>query len=86
MYISHKFETCKEKVKKRLEFEASSMALTMDIWTSMAIQAYMTVTAHYIDPNWKLQNFVLEIFSFPEKHTGANIAEKLKEVGGDGNN
>ena len=59
----------------------ASMALTTDIWTSMATETYMTVTAHYIDPNWKLQNFVLETLSFPERHTGVNIAQKLKEVG-----
>ena len=41
----------------------------------------MMVTAHYIDPNWKLQNFALETLSFPERHTGVDIAEKLKDVG-----
>ena len=81
MDITHKFELCKENPKKRLEDEAPSMALTTDIWTSMATEAYMTVTAHCIDPNWKLQNFVLETLSFPERHTGVNIAQKLKEVG-----
>ena len=59
----------------------SSVALTTDIWTSMATEAYMTVAAHYIDPNWKLQNFVLETLLFPERHTAVNIAEKLKGVG-----
>ena len=79
--ITDKFEMCKEKPKNRLEDEAPSVALTMDIWTSMATEAYMTVTAPYLDPNWKLQNFVLETLSFPERHTGVNIAQKLKEVG-----
>ena len=79
--IIHKFETCKDKLKKRLEAEALSIALTTDIWTSMATEAYMTVTGHYIDPNLKLQNFVLETLPFPERHTGVNIAEKLKGVG-----
>ena len=41
----------------------------------------MIVTTHYIDPNWKLQNFVLETLSFPERHTGVATAEKLKDVG-----
>ena len=68
-------------MKKRLEAEALSMALTTDIWTSMATEAYMTVIGHYIDPNCKLQNFVLETLSFPERHTGVNTAEKLKGIG-----
>ena len=41
----------------------------------------MMVTTHYIDSNWKFQNFVLETLSFPERHTGVDIAEKLKDVG-----
>ena len=82
MDINHKIETCKQKLKKHLESEASSIALTMDIWTSGLLRyMYMTVTAHYKDLNWKLQNFILEKPSFPERHTGVNIAEKLKEVG-----
>ena len=79
--IAHKFNLCKEMLKKHLESEEPSIALTSDIWTSMATEAYMTVTAHYIDPNWKLQNFVFETLSLPERHTGVNIAEKLKGVG-----
>ena len=47
----------------------------------MATEAYIPVTAYYIGPNWKLQSFVLETLSFPERHTGVNIAEKLKGVG-----
>ena len=81
MDINHKIETCKQKLKKHLESEASSIALTMDIWTSMATEVYMTVTAHYTDLNQKLQNFILEKPSFLERRTGVNIAEKLKEVG-----
>ena len=79
--IFHKFETYKDKLKKHLAAEAFSMVLTIDIWTSMATEAYMTVTCHFIDPNLKLQNFVLETIGFLERHTGVNIAEKLKEVG-----
>ena len=68
-WTSLKFEMCKEKLKKSLEDEAPSMALTTDIWTSIATEAYMTVTAHYIDPNWKLQNFVLDRNTFVPRKT-----------------
>ena len=39
--------------------KAIGMALTTDIWTSVAVE---------------------ETFSFPERHTGVNIAEKLQEL------
>ena len=38
------------------------------------------ITAHYIDESWVLQAYVLETLPFPERHTGVNIAEKLKRV------
>ena len=79
--IQHKHALGKEKLKLKMKEEAQSVALTTDIWTSVAVEAYMTVTAHYIDPNWVMQAFALETFAFPERHTGVNIAEKLKELG-----
>ena len=46
----------------------------------MAVEAYITVTVHYINPDWILKNLVLKTSSFPERHTGINIAEKLQEL------
>ena len=79
--ILHKHVLGKEKLRLKLKEEAVGVSLTTDIWTSTAVEAYMTVTVHYIDPNWVMQAFVLETFSFPERHTAVNIAEKLKELG-----
>ena len=78
--INRKFEICQDKLKARLESEALCVSLTTDIWTSMATKAYLTVTVHYIDASWKMRNFVLDTVLFPERHTGVNIAEKLKEI------
>ncbi len=76
--INLKHAKCKEVLKQRLKNEAQFIALTTDIWTSLATESYLSVTAHYIDSNWELQAFVLETLSFPERHTGVNIADKLK--------
>ena len=47
----------------------------------MAVDAYTTVTVHYINSDWILKNLVLETSSFPERRdTGINIAEKLQEL------
>ena len=40
----------------------------------------MTVTVHFIDLNWSLQEFVLETYGYEERHTGANIACQLQEA------
>ena len=76
--INLKHARCKEVLKERLKKEAQFISLTTDIWTSLATESYLTVTAHYIDRSWELQAFVLETLPFPERHTGVNIADKLK--------
>ncbi len=40
----------------------------------------MTVTAHFIDEDWKAQSLVLETKQMEESHTGRNIAAQLSEV------
>ena len=69
-----------QKLKEKLAKEAVGLSLTTDIWTSVAMEAYMTVTVHFIDLNWSLQEFVLETYGYSERHTGANIACQLQEV------
>ena len=78
--VNLKHATCKQRLKERLSEEAVFISLTTDIWTSIATEGYITVTAHYIDNSWVLQAFVLETLPFSERHTGINLAQKLKEV------
>lgn len=77
--IHRKHDAAKKLLCTTLK-EASSVALSTDIWTSMATEAYITVTAHYISTNWELFSFVLETKSFPERHSGKAISEKLIEI------
>ena len=75
-----KHASCSEKLVKQLQDELTSIALTTDIWTSRAVEAYITVTAHYLDPLWTMKSYVLETVVFPERHTGIEICGKLKEI------
>lgn len=60
--------------------EPNHIALTTDIWTSVATQSYITVTAHFISSNWELKTCLLQTANFPENHTADNIFEKLQEI------
>ena len=60
--------------------EPSHIALTTDIWTSVATQAYITVTAHFVSSTWELKTCLLQTMNFPENHTAQNIEDKLKEI------
>ncbi|XP_046545980.1 zinc finger BED domain-containing protein 4-like [Haliotis rubra] len=56
---------------------ASSMAVTTDGWTSRSTESYITITAHYVNEDWQLENPVLQTRTLQESHTGANLANVL---------
>lgn len=67
-----------EKVRHSIEMK--HVAITSDIWTSTATEAYITVTAHFIDEDWNLVSRVLSTKAMPERHTGLNIADRIRET------
>ena len=69
-----------QKLVDILEKDALSLSWTTDMWTSIANEAYLTVFAHYISSEWKLQSYVLATSAFPERHTAAEIAHKLVDI------
>ena len=56
------------------------VAVTTDLWTSRATESYLTVTAHFLNSEWSLQSKVLLTQEMSERHTGKNIAERLREA------
>jgi hypothetical protein len=54
---------------------------TSDIWTGLGNKEMAGLTAHFIPADWSsgIQRVTLDLFNFPESHTGANIAEKFAE-------
>ena len=77
--LKQKHEDGIEKLRYKLSNEVDTIALTTDIWTSCATEAYITITAHGIF-NWEMDSLVLATRAFPERHTAIEIASKLKEV------
>ena len=73
------YEEAKANVISELS-GAASVALTTDSWTSRACESYITITAHFINRNWNLRNFVLQIRLLEESHTGVNIGAVLREA------
>ena len=58
----------------------SSYELTTDIWSSRAMHSYMGVTIHFIDINFCLSSYLLDVKELLDNHTGENIAEYLSEI------
>ncbi|XP_037829561.1 E3 SUMO-protein ligase ZBED1-like [Kryptolebias marmoratus] len=69
----------KAHVKASLD-SAERVALTCDRWTSRTTEAYVTITAHFINEEWELVNFILQTTDMPKSHTGQNLAEHLRKA------
>ena len=79
-----KYFTCllqgKILLKEKLSQNTQTFALTTDVWTSLSNEAHLSLTVHFISPEWDLNCCVLATSSFPGQHLGTNIAEKIKDI------
>ncbi|KAK1895180.1 Zinc finger BED domain containing protein 1 [Dissostichus eleginoides] len=69
-----------DDLKANLKKRSSKITLTTDAWTSIATEAYLGVTCHYINENWEMVSFVLCTKPLEDRHTGDNIALWIEEV------
>ncbi|XP_077065670.1 E3 SUMO-protein ligase ZBED1-like [Siphateles boraxobius] len=68
-----------EKLKAVLK-QTECVALTTDIWTSVATEAYLGVTSHFLGEDWEMKSLSLTTMPLEERHTAANIADWLEET------
>ncbi len=59
--------------------EVNFIALTTDMWSSINMSPYMSITAHYVSKDWTLKSKCLETAFAPESHTAAMPAEALQD-------
>ncbi|XP_038127686.1 E3 SUMO-protein ligase ZBED1-like [Cyprinodon tularosa] len=72
-------ETEKAKLQQALE-KTKVVALTGDYWTSISNHNYLGFTAHYFDPQWKLQSHALTVVKTEERHFADAVAEHFMQV------
>lgn len=53
------------------------ICLTSDLWTSVATDGYLTITAHFVDVDWRLNKKILNFCIMPPPHTGLALSEKI---------
>jgi zinc finger BED domain-containing protein 1 (E3 SUMO-protein ligase ZBED1) len=56
------------------------VTITCYAWTSPTNCAYLGVTCHFVDENFKLQSKVLSLRNVVEAKTGGFLFDKLKEI------
>ena len=59
---------------------ASSVSVTVDIWSSRQMRSFLGITAHYISPDWELRSAMLACKPFSERHTAENISAQFEET------
>lgn len=70
----------KDKLKCMLEGRMGRICLTADLWTSIATDGYLAVTAHYVDNDWVLRKKVLNFCFMPPPHNGVALSEKFYTI------
>jgi hypothetical protein len=78
--IKNAFGNAQNAIIKLLHDLDSSVALTVDGWSSSTMDSYLGVTVHWIDINWCRRQMVLDVVTAPESHTAASLASAIKEV------
>ncbi|MCI4377132.1 hypothetical protein PGIGA_G00200130, partial [Pangasianodon gigas] len=78
--MKRKYQETFQKVKGDINNSENRIALTADIWTSVATEAYLGITCHYIGDEWKMMSVCLTTMPLEDRHTATNIAEWLEDV------
>ena len=81
-YLPSLYQQEMDRVKASLG-DATSFAMTTDIWSSRANDNYISYTFHYIvddGHDFIMKSHLLEVHKFPDSHTGENIMVELEEV------
>uniref|UniRef100_H2ZVP3 BED-type domain-containing protein n=1 Tax=Latimeria chalumnae TaxID=7897 RepID=H2ZVP3_LATCH len=60
------------RVYKEVE-KTDQFVISLDIWTSKAIDSYLGITAHWVTEDYVCQQFILAVASFTSNYTAANI-------------
>ena len=55
--VNAKYTSTRAEISKLI---CDTVSFTTDIWTLLQMEAYLTVTAHFITEDWRLETFVLE--------------------------
>ncbi|GAA6106532.1 zinc finger BED domain-containing protein 1 [Tachysurus ichikawai] len=78
--MEKKYEENFERFKASLKDVKSKIALTTDAWTSIATEAYLGVTCHFINEDWELTSYNLTTMSLEDRHTAENIANWVEKA------
>ncbi|KAG6533058.1 hypothetical protein ZIOFF_006919 [Zingiber officinale] len=56
------------------------ICFTSDLWTSIATDGYICLTAHFIDSNWVLQKRIINFSYMAPPHSGITLCDKINSL------
>ncbi|GBC05963.1 hypothetical protein RclHR1_06530003 [Rhizophagus clarus] len=75
--VNH-FDNMRKNIKLDIDKIPGKVSLTSDMWTStLNNNSFLGLTIHFIDQEWKMQHFLLDIISFNERHNTINITNEI---------
>lgn len=77
--ITNLYAECHHKVNRSM-LAIGNVVLTTDMWTSRATEAYLSITAHFVDDDWKKQSYVLETTCLLGQQTSDSIGVEIKRM------
>ena len=79
--VIKEFNSCCKNIIYDLQKIPGKVSFIADMWTStLSSEAYLGLTIHYIDENWVLRRFLLDIIPFKTHHIGVNMATEISKV------
>ncbi|XP_051997764.1 E3 SUMO-protein ligase ZBED1-like [Xyrauchen texanus] len=73
------YSTVKTSIKSEL-MNVDYFSATTDMWSSVNMTPYMSLTVHYLSIEWILKSRCLETVFMPENHTSDNISDALRHT------
>lgn len=77
--LASEYERVTSELTQKLS-SAKSIAITTDIWTSVAKLPFITLTAHYLNTEWDLEGDVLKTMPLPGQHTFVQISNAIADI------
>ncbi|KAL4490428.1 hypothetical protein ABPG72_002638 [Tetrahymena utriculariae] len=68
------------KLMKKLKKLDCKVSISIDMWISQAIYSYIGVSLHFVNNEFKLEHYVLDIKQLSHPHTSQNITNILIKI------
>ena len=78
--ILNRFNNQQAKLRIMLDQLDSRVSFTLDAWTAPNNTAYLGMTAHYIDSEWRMVALTMDFVPLSGSHTGVNLYAAFKNT------